>query len=102
MFILSKNVNNRHTSQQLLPWISLATCSGINKSNSSNTSNDKLDGSMNSFIKAHSEIDKEFAKTVFEISKGAATAFNLFLEIRNLPKQLSQHKNEVFYYKFLQ
>ena len=57
---------------------------------------------MNSFIKAHSEIDKEFAKTVFEISKAAATAFNLFLEIRNLPKQLPQHKNEVFYYKFLQ
>ena len=102
MSILSKNVNNRHTSQQLLPLISLATCSGINRSNSSNTSNEKLDRSMNSFIKPHSEIDKEFARTLFEISKGAATAFNLFLEIRNLPDQLPQHKNEVFYYKFLQ
>ena len=76
--------------------------SGINRSNSFNTSNAKLHGSMNSFMKAHSKIDKGFVETLFEISKRAATeefvlkaphkGLNLFVETRNLPNQLSLHK----------
>ena len=76
--------------------------SGINRSNSFNTSNAKFHGSMNWFMKVHSETGKGFVETLFEISKRAATeefvlkdphkGLNLFVEIRNLPNQLSLHK----------